>query len=270
MLGIAEKLGKSPAEVGAVSSIGAAFAQGQPAAEPLLGKPPLAPAAASPPSPAIRCLPRCQVVLRWAVQRGTSVTPKSTSEAHLRWGSAGGAFTVGQAAAPCLPRWMLAQQGSVQYRVPQPKHQLLLRLVGTRLLLSCAQVKSGGHQLGAVGGRFQSHQRTQHAMQVGTPSCRPGHLLAEGLDLLEAWPDPCCQRFRALAATIPLERPVSLLLQNAGRRLVSQQHLLTPSLLCALPHRMLDGGWFLSPEGPYRTLEELWDTESETATSGKA
>ncbi|KAL4854860.1 NADPH-dependent aldo-keto reductase [Chlorella vulgaris] len=30
---------------------------------------------------------------------------------------------------------------------------------------------------------------------------------------------------------------------------------------------MLDGGWFLSPEGPYHTLEELWDTPAEVATS---
>ncbi|PRW45679.1 aldehyde oxidoreductase isoform B [Chlorella sorokiniana] len=33
--------------------------------------------------------------------------------------------------------------------------------------------------------------------------------------------------------------------------------------------RMLDGAWFLSPEGPYRTLEELWDTEHEEQTSRK-
>jgi hypothetical protein len=33
------------------------------------------------------------------------------------------------------------------------------------------------------------------------------------------------------------------------------------------PRRMLDGGWFLSPEGPYRSLEELWDTEHEEPTS---
>lgn len=30
---------------------------------------------------------------------------------------------------------------------------------------------------------------------------------------------------------------------------------------------MLDGAWFVSPEGPYRTLEELWDTQHEQATS---
>ena len=33
--------------------------------------------------------------------------------------------------------------------------------------------------------------------------------------------------------------------------------------------RMLDGAWFLSPEGPYRTLEELWDTQGEVQTSSK-
>ncbi|EFN52545.1 hypothetical protein CHLNCDRAFT_138982 [Chlorella variabilis] len=32
-------------------------------------------------------------------------------------------------------------------------------------------------------------------------------------------------------------------------------------------YRMLDGAWFCSPEGPYRTLEELWDTEYEERTS---
>ncbi|KAI3430220.1 hypothetical protein D9Q98_004818 [Chlorella vulgaris] len=35
----------------------------------------------------------------------------------------------------------------------------------------------------------------------------------------------------------------------------------------ATQRRMLDGGWFLSSEGPYHTLEELWDTPSEVATS---
>ncbi len=24
-------------------------------------------------------------------------------------------------------------------------------------------------------------------------------------------------------------------------------------------HRMVDGGFLLTPEGPYRTLQELWD-----------
>ena len=34
---------------------------------------------------------------------------------------------------------------------------------------------------------------------------------------------------------------------------------------------MLDGGWFLKPEeGPYKTLEELWDTEREHPTSRTA
>ncbi len=31
--------------------------------------------------------------------------------------------------------------------------------------------------------------------------------------------------------------------------------------------RMLDGAWCVSPEGPYRSLEELWDTEHERGTS---
>ncbi|KAL4420161.1 hypothetical protein ABPG77_008297 [Micractinium sp. CCAP 211/92] len=32
-------------------------------------------------------------------------------------------------------------------------------------------------------------------------------------------------------------------------------------------YRMLDGAWCISPEGPYRSLEELWDTEHERGTS---
>lgn len=34
--------------------------------------------------------------------------------------------------------------------------------------------------------------------------------------------------------------------------------------------RMLDGSWLVSPEGPYRSLEELWDTEKEVTTFGTA
>lgn len=30
---------------------------------------------------------------------------------------------------------------------------------------------------------------------------------------------------------------------------------------------MLDGAWCLSAEGPYRSLEELWDTPHEARTS---
>ncbi|KAL4428139.1 hypothetical protein ABPG75_002228 [Micractinium tetrahymenae] len=39
--------------------------------------------------------------------------------------------------------------------------------------------------------------------------------------------------------------------------------------LSSLPrqYRMLDGKWCVSPEGPYRSLEELWDTEREQGTS---
>ena len=32
--------------------------------------------------------------------------------------------------------------------------------------------------------------------------------------------------------------------------------------------RMLDGAWCVSPDGPYRSLEELWDTPHEERTSG--
>ena len=35
------------------------------------------------------------------------------------------------------------------------------------------------------------------------------------------------------------------------------------------PCRMLDGAWNVSPEGPYRSLEELWDTQQEQRTSAK-
>lgn len=30
---------------------------------------------------------------------------------------------------------------------------------------------------------------------------------------------------------------------------------------------MLDGSWCVSPQGPYPTLEALWDTEQEVQTS---
>ena len=30
---------------------------------------------------------------------------------------------------------------------------------------------------------------------------------------------------------------------------------------------MLDGNWFLKAEGPYKTLEDLWDRQDEKRTS---
>ena len=154
------------------------------------------------------CWITLQVLVRWALQHGTVVIPKASSESHLR-----------------------SNLEALDWELPQEDYKALSSLK--------FQV------------RLRQPPRMQHAQGDGQCS---DHVL-------------CSREQRA-----PLIRSASRHAWRCCLTVTNQNQYLfrAPTAQCCLPlvlslvpafvlqARMVDGSMWLAPEGPYKTLDELW------------